>query len=143
MWAVFLAIASPVVAEAEWQIYSQIQVRSEEGDWLKFDRYNKGPIRAWLVLKGKTEGAFRNGLPIYKIDSNPVRKVEGSKKVEKKEGYYVLWEIDDGKQPPGRLLSEFIEGKRAVFQYRMESDIIKETAFDLSGLPQSIRKLLD
>lgn len=140
----FLLIFSEPIS-AGWLVYKKAEVRSANGHRLRIDRYQKGEIRGWFILKSRIPSAFESRLPLYQIDDNEVHDLEEIKDkigINGKKDHWIRWTISDKNEPISSDLMELMNGKRATFQYYLPDGTIKETTFSLEGAKEAIRELL-
>jgi hypothetical protein len=130
---------------ADWSVYKKAEVRSENGHKLRIDRYQKGEIRGWLVLKRKIPGVFESRLPLYQIDDNKVHDLEEIKNkisINDNKDRWIRWAISDKNEPISSDLLEFMNGKLATFQYYLPDGTIYEATFKLKGAKKAIEAVL-
>ena len=132
-------------AWANWQAYKHIQLRASDGNHFRLSCRGSSEVRAWFILARKIPGAFQKRFALYQVDNNPVRdlnEVKGTA-ADKNGDHSLRWPISNSLDPPSESLREIVEGKEITFQYYLPDGMIKETTFQLEGIQQAIKELVN
>ena len=146
MFIVLLLLIFSEPTSADWIVYKQAEVQSENGHTLRIDRNQKGEVRGLFILKRKIPGVFESRLPLYQIDDNKVHDLEEIKnkiRINDKKDHWIRWTISDKNEPISSDLLEFINGKIATFQYYLPDGTIYEANFKLKGAKKAIEEVLN
>lgn len=141
--ALFLIFLFRDSSGADWTIYKKIEKRNIEGNVLRIDTDFKSKIRAWFILKEKILDVFTTKLPIYQIDDNDVRDLQRIKGKTVRKNQWIRWVISAWKPVPDPDLLEIINGDEITFQYYLPDGRIEETTFQLDGIRESIKEVLE
>ena len=144
-FSVLLILLFTSISHASWDIYKRIQIKSTQGDYLRFESINGKYIRLQFGLRHQDKGVFFNKQALYRIDGNDlhiIKKDKNYKKLKIKIGYYINWIIAYGKIP-SKELREFMDGKEVVFQYYRDDGEIMEAVFLLDGIKETIGEILN
>ncbi len=142
---------NPLSADAnEWRFYRQADLSNESGHRLRLDAHNNHQLRIWLILKHKNSGVFSEQLPVFKIDQGPVYQIASFKdkniQTQIQEDRWILFRgKTDNKEFNKefvKILAEFENGEKVIFQYYPSDGSIRETAFKLSRIDKIIDWLI-
>ncbi len=139
----FLLCLMQGAALADWQIYKQVSLRSQEKHVLRLDTSNGRNIRAWFILRRKNKNVFADRLPTYRVDDNcihEIRKGKQFKGLKIRKGRWIRWAISQGERPSKDLV-ELMNGKELVIQYYRSDGKIMEAVFNLGGARQAVEEL--